>query len=43
MTTALIILAVFGVLLGAYAVIMWATSDGGPVSIMRFFDEDQGR
>ena len=43
MTTALIILAVFGVLLGAYAVIMWATGDNGPVSIMRFWDEGQGR
>ena len=26
-------------LLALYALIMWATGDNGPVSIMRFFDE----
>jgi hypothetical protein len=36
-------LITFAVLIGLYALVMWATGDGGPVSIMRFFDEDQGR
>jgi hypothetical protein len=33
----------FAVLIGLYALVMWATSDGGPVSIMRFFDEGEWR
>lgn len=43
MSDLLTVLAMFAVLLGLYALIMWLTGDGGPVSIMRFWDEDQGR
>ena len=41
--TAIIILATFAALIGAYALVMWLTGDGGPVSVMRFFDEDTRR
>ena len=39
----IIALITFAVLLAVYALVMWATGDRGPVSIMKFWDEDQGR
>lgn len=43
MTALLITIAVFAVLLAAYAAILWFTREGGPADIVAFFDEGQGR
>lgn len=43
MSPFLIVIIVFAVLLGLYALIMWLTGDGGPVAIMRFWDEGNRR
>lgn len=34
-------LITFAVLLGVYALVLWATGDNGPASIMRFWDEGE--
>lgn len=31
----------FAILLGAYALVMWLTSEGGPADIMKFWDEGE--